>query len=93
MPADVVERALLDRNSELTLILAKVAGLSPETTRAILALRGPERGASSQDIERALDNYGKLPVDTACRVLGFFRDRARGSTGSAAERPKAVNSW
>jgi uncharacterized protein (DUF2336 family) len=93
MPADVVERALLDRNSELTLILAKVAGLSPETTRAILALRGPEQGASSQDIERALDNYGKLPVDTACRVLGFFRDRARGSTGSAAERPKAVNSW
>jgi uncharacterized protein (DUF2336 family) len=93
MPADVVERALLDRNSELTLILAKVAGLSPESTRAILALRGPERGASSQDIERALDNYGRLPVDTACRVLGFFRDRARGSTGSAPEPPKAVNSW
>ena len=93
MPADVVERALLDRNSELTLILAKVAGLSPESTRAILGLRGPERGASSQDIERALDNYGRLPVDTACRVLGFFRDRARGSTGSAPEPPKAVNSW
>ena len=93
MPADVVERALLDRNSELTLILAKVAGLSPESTRAILGLRGPERGASSQDIERALDNYGRLPVDTACRVLGFFRDRARVSTGSAPEPPKAVNSW
>lgn len=93
MPADVVERALLDRNSELTLILAKVAGLSPESTRAILGLRAPERGASSQDIERALDNYGRLPVDTACRVLGFFRDRARVSTGSAPEPPKAVNSW
>ncbi|HEY1749061.1 MAG TPA: DUF2336 domain-containing protein [Xanthobacteraceae bacterium] len=93
MPADVVERALLDRNSELTLILAKVAGLTAESTRAVLALRGPEHGASSQDIERALDNYDRLPVDTACRVLGFFRDRAKGSTGSASERARAVNSW
>jgi uncharacterized protein (DUF2336 family) len=93
MPADVVERALLDRNSELTLILAKVAGLSAESTRAILALRGPERGASSQDIERALDSYHRLPVDTACRVLGFFRDRAKASTGSAPQPPTAVNSW
>jgi uncharacterized protein (DUF2336 family) len=93
MPPEVVERALLDRNSELTLILAKVAGLSAESTRAILALRGPEHGASSQDLERALDSYDRLPVDTACRVLGFFRDRAKGSTGSAPDPARAVNSW
>ena len=93
MPADVVERALADQNSELSLILAKVAGLSPESTRAILALRGPDHGASSQDIERALDNYNRLPVDTACRVLGFFRERAKGSTGSGPAPPMAVNSW
>jgi hypothetical protein len=93
MPADVVERALTDQNSEMVLILAKVAGLSPASTRAVLALRGPERGASSQDAERALDNYDRLPVDTARRVLGFFRDRAKASMAPAPERPLAVNGW
>lgn len=89
MPTDVVERALMDYNSELMLILAKVAGLSPVSTRAILALRGPERGASSQDIDRALDSYDRLPLDTARRVLGFFRDRAKGSIGSGPQRSVA----
>jgi hypothetical protein len=93
MPADVVERALSGQNSEMALILAKVAGLSPASTRAILALAGPERGASSQDIERALDNYDRLPVDTARRVLDFFRDRAKASLARAPELPLAVNCW
>ena len=91
MPTDVVERALIDRNSELTLILAKVAGLSPASTRAILALRGPERGASSQDMDRALDSYDRLPIETARRVLGFFRDRAKGLLGPGTERSAAAN--
>jgi len=91
MPADVVERALTDKTSELTLILAKVAGLSPASTRAILALRGPERGASSQDMERALDSYDRLSVDAARRVLGFFRDRAKTSVGSGREPSAAAN--
>jgi hypothetical protein len=93
MPADVVERALTDQNSEMVLILAKVGGLSPASTRAVLALRGSERGSSSQDIERALDNYDRLPVDTARRVLGFFRDRAKASMTPVAERSVAVNCW
>jgi hypothetical protein len=93
MPTDVVERALADQNSEMVLILAKVGGLSPASTRAILALRGSERRASSQDIERALDSYDRLPVDTARRVLGFFRDRAKASMAPAPERPVAVNCW
>jgi uncharacterized protein (DUF2336 family) len=66
---------------------------APASTRAILALRGSERRASSQDIERALDSYDRLPVDTARRVLGFFRDRAKASMAPAPERPVAVNCW
>jgi uncharacterized protein (DUF2336 family) len=89
MPTDIVERALIDQNSELALILAKVAGLSPRSTRAILALRGPER--SSQDMDQALDSYDRLPADTARRVLGFFRDRAKGLMGPGPARPLAAN--
>jgi hypothetical protein len=82
MPSDVVERALADENSELTLILAKVAGFSPRSTRAVLGLR-PER--SSQDMDQALDSYDRLPADTARRVLDFFRDRAKGPIGSGRD--------
>ena len=40
-PIDVVERALLDPGAEIVLILAKVAGLSPSTTKAIRCSRNP----------------------------------------------------
>jgi uncharacterized protein (DUF2336 family) len=88
MPTEVVDRALIDPNSELTLILAKVAGLPPASTRAMLALRNPER--SSQDMDRALDSYDRLPADTARRVLDFFRDRAKGLLGPGPASPLAA---
>ena len=76
-PIDVVERALHDPGAEIALILAKVAGLSPTTTKAILLLRAADRGMSSEDLERALMSFGKLQEDTARRVLGFFRTRTQ----------------
>jgi uncharacterized protein (DUF2336 family) len=46
-PIDVVERALLDPGAEIILILCKVAGLSPTTTKAVLLLRAADRGMSA----------------------------------------------
>lgn len=76
-PIDVVERALLDPGAEIVLILAKVAGLSSTTTKAILLLRAVERGMSAKDLELALTSFNRLQPDTARRVLGFFRTRTR----------------
>jgi uncharacterized protein (DUF2336 family) len=76
-PIDVVERALLDPGAELVLILAKVAGLSPPTTRAVLLLRAADRGMSAKDLEQALSSFNRLQPDTARRVLGFFRTRVK----------------
>jgi len=76
-PIDVVERALLDPGAEIILILCKVAGLSPATTKAILLLRAAERGMSSEDLERALTSFNRLQPETAERVLGFFRTRVK----------------
>jgi len=76
-PIDVVERALLDPGAEIVLILAKVAGLSSTTTKAILLLRAADRGMSTEDLERALMSFNRLQPDTAKRVLGFFRTRAK----------------
>jgi uncharacterized protein (DUF2336 family) len=90
-PIDVVERALLDPGAEIVLILAKVAGLSPTTTKAILLLRAADRGMSTQDLEQALTSFNRLQPDTARRVLGFFRTRVKGPAPSTAPRAVAVN--
>jgi uncharacterized protein (DUF2336 family) len=90
-PIDVVERALLDPGAEIVLILAKVAGLSTTTTKAILLLRAAERGLSAKDLDQALSSFNKLQQDTARRVLGFFRTRAKKSAEPTVPPAVAVN--
>jgi uncharacterized protein (DUF2336 family) len=90
-PIDVVERALLDPGAEIVLILAKVAGLSMTTTKAILLLRAADRGMSAEDLERALSSFNRLQTDTARRVLGFFRTRVKKPAEPVAPPAVAVN--
>ncbi len=87
-PIDVVERALLDPGAEIVLILAKVAGLSSTTTKAVLLLRAADRGMSAKDLDTALASFNRLQPDTARRVLGFFRTRVK--KPAAAMVPPAV---
>jgi hypothetical protein len=74
---DVVERALLDSGAEIALILAKVAGLSSTTAKAILLLRAADRGMSAQDLDQALTTFSRLQIETARRVLGFYDARRK----------------
>jgi uncharacterized protein (DUF2336 family) len=90
-PIDVVERALLDPGAEIVLILAKVAGLSSTTTKAILLLRAADRGMSTEDLERALMSFNRLQPETAQRVLGFFRTRSKKPAAPVIPQAVAVN--
>jgi uncharacterized protein (DUF2336 family) len=90
-PIDVVERALLDPGAEIALILAKVAGLSSTTTKAILLLRAADRGMSAKDLEQSLSSFNKLQPDTARRVLGFFRTRVKKPAQPMVPPAVAVN--
>jgi uncharacterized protein (DUF2336 family) len=74
---DAVERALQDRGHEIALILAKLAGFSSTTAKAILLLKTADRGISAQDLDNALRTYEKLQLATARRVLGFYRTRLK----------------
>jgi uncharacterized protein (DUF2336 family) len=89
-PIDVVERALLDPGAEIVLILARVAGLSSTTTKAILLLRAADRGMSAKDLDQALSSFNRLQADTARRVLSFFRTRAKKPTETVAPPAVAV---
>jgi len=90
-PIDVVERALLDPGAEIVLILAKVAGLSSTTTKAILLLRAADRGMSAKDLDQALASFNRLQPDTARRVLGFFRTRVKKPAEPMVPPAVAVN--
>jgi uncharacterized protein (DUF2336 family) len=90
-PIDVVERALLDPGAEIALILAKVAGLSQSTTKAVLLLRASDRGMSTEDLEQALMSFNRLQPETARRVLGFFRTRAKKPAAPTVPQAVAVN--
>jgi uncharacterized protein (DUF2336 family) len=90
-PIDVVERALLDPGAEIILILAKVAGLSSSTTKAVLLLRAADRGLSAKDLEQALSSFNRLQPDTARRVLSFFRTRAKKPAKPMVPPAVAVN--
>jgi uncharacterized protein (DUF2336 family) len=81
---DVVERALLDPGAEVSLILAKFAGLSWTAAKAILLLQAADRGISAQDLEQAMSSFMRLQPETAQRVLGFYRTRRKGPGDSPA---------
>ena len=83
---DAVERALHDRGHEIALILAKLAGFSSTTAKAILLLKTADRGISAQDLDNALRTYEKLQLETARRVLGFYRTRLKTRGGRCGAR-------
>lgn len=76
-PIDLVERAMLDDNPDLAVILAKVAGFSWTTTQAIL-LRAANRSLSVQDLDRALSGFSRLKPATARSIIAFYDARRDG---------------
>ncbi|MGD0023055.1 MAG: DUF2336 domain-containing protein [Xanthobacteraceae bacterium] len=73
---DIVERALLAPGSDILVILAKLAGFSWATAKAILLLKAADRGLSEQDLAQAKASFERLQSATARDVLGFYRSRA-----------------
>ena len=75
LPADVIERALLDRNRETLLILAKALDFSWATTMALLFLGAKDHRITAQDLYDAEREFGRLNVETSRSVLEFYQSR------------------
>jgi uncharacterized protein (DUF2336 family) len=86
-PIDLVERALLEKGVEAVLILAKAAGCSWTTTKAILVMRSAGRGLSHHDLDSALAAFERLTQETARRVVKFYERRGKllGKASSAED--------
>jgi len=75
LPADVVERVLLDKNHEITLILAKALAFSWDTTMALLFLGAPDHRISVADLEAAKQKFAGLSAEMSRGVLEAYKLR------------------
>jgi uncharacterized protein (DUF2336 family) len=82
-PIDVTERAMLDDNPDMAVILAKVAGFSWSTAHCIL-VRAAGRAMSPQDLDRAFSGFSRLKATTARSIVAFHDARRRAGEGLAA---------
>jgi uncharacterized protein (DUF2336 family) len=77
LPIDVVERALVDKNRESTLILAKALNFSWATTMSLLFLGADNYRITVGELDRMKVDFFKLQVETCARVLDVYRSRKR----------------
>ena len=86
LPVDVIERALLDKNRDIVLLLAKALGFSWETTMALLFLGASEHRILSNNLDAMKQKFGGLNVAMAQGVLQTYRLRRRSVASASEER-------
>jgi uncharacterized protein (DUF2336 family) len=91
LPGDVIERAVLDKNREMLLILAKALDFSWETTMSLLFLGAKDHRITAKDLKDTETEYGRLNVATSRSVLKFYQSRKNaGGTDSELKRQPAL---
>ena len=86
LPVDVVERALLDSNKEITLILTKALDYSWQTTMALLFLGAPDHKIGARDLDEMRREFAALNVETCRSVLKTYRSRRQAAAADSDER-------
>ena len=91
LPVDVIERAVLDKNREMLLILAKALDFSWATTMSLLFLGAKDHRITAKDLKDTEAEFGRLNVATSRSVLKFYQTRKTGSgTESEVKRQPAL---
>src|SRR5712671_5219294 len=75
LPGDVIERALLDNNREMLLILAKALDFSWATTMSLLFLGAKDHRTTAKDLNDMENEFGRLNIETSRSVLKFYQSR------------------
>lgn len=88
-PAEVIERALLDKGGDMILILARAADCSWVTAKELLQMQVAGRGLTEDDLSHAYERYKKFSAQTARNILGFHQQHM--TTEAARKKVSAVN--
>lgn len=76
-PIEMAERAILNDNPGVVQVIAKAAGCSWATVKALLLMSAADRRMSEKDLARARDDFERLETRTAKRVLEFYYNERR----------------
>jgi uncharacterized protein (DUF2336 family) len=82
LPDDVIERALLDKDREMLLIVAKALDFSWATTMSLLFLGAKDHRITAQELNDLESEFGGLKLETSRSVLEFYKSRK--NAGNAA---------
>jgi uncharacterized protein (DUF2336 family) len=73
VPLSTAENMMVEARAEGVMILAKVAGMSWTTVKAIINMRDQLAGSGPTDLHNSKDTYERLRPSTAQQVLRFHR--------------------
>jgi len=90
MPPDVIERALMDSNGEMVLVLAKALDFSWDTTMSLLFLGAKDHRISARDLKVREEQYERLAVDASRSVLELYQTRKSGDVPVELPRLRAA---
>ena len=88
MPADVVERALFDRNREMLLMLAKALHFSWDTTMALAFLGAREHRITAGELQDLERDYARLDMQASRSVIDFYQSRK--NPAKTGREPRAL---
>ena len=86
LPVDVVERALVDSNREMTLILAKALDFAWETAMSLLFLGAQDHRISARDLDGMREEFARLNHETSRSVLKLYQSRKRAADADSGQR-------
>jgi hypothetical protein len=82
LPGDVIERALLDKDREMLLLVAKALDFSWATTMSLLFLGAKDHRITTQELNDLEGAFSRLNIETCRSVLAFYQSRK--TAGEAA---------
>ena len=90
LPGDVIERALVDRNREMLLVLCKALDFSWATTMSLLFLGAKDHRITAKDLNDLESEFGRLNVETSRSVLEFYKSRKNAGAADPGSRQPSL---
>jgi uncharacterized protein (DUF2336 family) len=92
LPGDVIERAVMDKNREMLLVLAKALDFSWATTMSLLFLGARGHRITAKELNDLEIGFGRLKLETSRSVLKFYQSRkiADGADSGPNRQPALV---
>lgn len=83
LPANVIERGLIDTSGEMPMIFAKFLNFSWETTMSLLFLGAPNYKLSAHSLEALKAKFSRLTAETAKSIICLYQSRI----GAPSQQP------